>query len=216
MLDWPEHSHTSPTRMSESVWAAPDEARATSVNGPPAPIAGSSADQRPEASARALACRPPIETLTVSPAVALPHTAIGRSRCSTAWSWKMEASSGFGGAWSAAARPDATTATASAATPPHVNDARLATHDLPADALQLQRAPHVRCAGQRLSAADADLHRGLRQVVGTERERHLPALACTQMDPLESAQVPYRALPPRGRRRRRAEPPRRRPGPRCS
>ena len=94
--------------MSDSVWAAPDEARATSVNGPPAPIAGSSADQRPEASTRALACSPPIETLTVSPAVALPHTAIGRSRCSTAWSWKMEASSGLGEAWSATQRPDPT------------------------------------------------------------------------------------------------------------
>ena len=92
MLDWPEHRHTSPTRMSESVWAAPDEARASSVNGPPAPSAGSSADQRPEASARALACCPLSETLTVSPAAALPHTAIGRSRCRTAWSWKMEAS----------------------------------------------------------------------------------------------------------------------------
>ena len=163
MLDWPEHSNTSPTRMSDSVWAAPDAARASSVNGPPAPIAGSSADQRPEASARALACSPLIETLTVSPAAALPHTAIGRSRCRTAWSWKMEASSGLGEAWSAAPSPDAITATASAAAPPHVNDARLATRDLPADALPLQRAPHVRCAGQRLPAADADLHRGLRQ-----------------------------------------------------
>jgi len=58
----------------------------------------------------------------------------------------------------------------------------------------LERAPHVRYAGQGLSAADADLHRGLRKVLGAEREVHLATLARAQMNPLESAQTPYRRL----------------------
>jgi hypothetical protein len=40
-----------------------------------------------------------------------------------------------------------------------------------------------------LSAANADFHRGFRNVIQTEREADLAALACTQTDPLEAAKI---------------------------
>jgi len=52
----------------------------------------------------------------------------------------------------------------------------------------------MRYVGHGLSAAYADLYRGLRQVVGAEREIHMAALACAQVNALESAQTPYRRL----------------------
>src|SRR3569833_357526 len=83
MFDWPEHSHTSPTRMSFDVATAPDSARTLSVCGPPAAIAGNVASHRPFESARALAETPAMEAVTVSPGVLHPHTRTGVSRCNT-------------------------------------------------------------------------------------------------------------------------------------
>jgi len=52
----------------------------------------------------------------------------------------------------------------------------------------------MRYVSQGLSATNADVDRRLRQVVGAEREIHLSALACAQVNALKSAQTPYRRL----------------------
>src|ERR1019366_9306850 len=65
-----------------------------------------------------------------------------------------------------------------------------ATTDIPPTALQ--RSLHARDIRHRLSAANADFHRGFRNVIRTGREADLAALACTQMDPLEAAKIPDR------------------------
>ncbi len=101
MLDWPEHSQTSPTSTSFTVWLAPPLAWADSTKGPPAAVAGRAADQWPEASAVAVADAPPSDTVTVSPGEAWPQTGMGWSRCRTARSLNMACSSGVG--WAAAA-----------------------------------------------------------------------------------------------------------------
>src|ERR1019366_1185685 len=57
-------------------------------------------------------------------------------------------------------------------------------------ATSLQRSLHARDTRHRLSAANADFHRGFRNVIRTEREADRAALARTEMDPLEAAKIP--------------------------
>ena len=84
MFDWPEQRNTSPTRTSDTVSAAPEPVRTSSVYGPPASSAGSVAVHRPDASARTAARRPANATETSSPAPAVPQTETGRPRWMTA------------------------------------------------------------------------------------------------------------------------------------
>src|SRR5512145_3071665 len=50
----------------------------------------------------------------------------------------------------------------------------------------------MRAAGQGLATTNADVDCGLRQVSGIERETHVAALTRAQVNPLKSAQTPYR------------------------
>ena len=85
MLDCPEASQTSPTRMSVSVTVFLP--RMTSDRGSAlAASAGSSTRQRPAASAVVSTVWPAKITETFSPASATPQTGTGLSRWSTAWS----------------------------------------------------------------------------------------------------------------------------------
>jgi hypothetical protein len=93
MLDWPEHSHTSPTSTSTIVCAAPSALLTASVYGPPAGSAGSVACQWPSASARPCTVWPAKRIVSAAPGFAWPQTGSARSRCSTAWSWNSGLSS---------------------------------------------------------------------------------------------------------------------------
>ncbi len=84
MFDWPPHRNTSPTMMSDSVCAGAPAALTDRLYGPPAGIAGSIARQLPSLPTFTLTRRSPSWTLSVLPGVPVPHTAIGRSRCTTA------------------------------------------------------------------------------------------------------------------------------------
>jgi hypothetical protein len=93
MFDWPEHSHTSPISRSVRVWVSAPE-RTVRLSGAPGSRAGSAADQRPWASAVALAFAPERSMATAALGWATPQTRIGWPRCRTAWSPKTGASKG--------------------------------------------------------------------------------------------------------------------------
>jgi hypothetical protein len=89
MLDWPEQSQTSPTRMLLIVSVVPSPVIVI-VNGPPAACGLRCAIHLPSwpAVAVAVAVCPSSVTETVAPAVAMPQTGIAMSRCRTALSVK--------------------------------------------------------------------------------------------------------------------------------
>ncbi len=103
MFDWPEASQTSPTSTSRAIARA--RPSATSSYGPPAGSASRVARNRPDASAVAFAVLPASVTVTASPGSLVPHTGSGRSRWSTAWSVKTDASRSSAGAGPAPERP---------------------------------------------------------------------------------------------------------------
>src|SRR3954465_5604153 len=74
MFDCPEHKNTSPTSTSATFCSAPELDFASSSYGPPAFNAGSCVLQWPDLSAFAEAWDPFKVTVTVSPALASPHT----------------------------------------------------------------------------------------------------------------------------------------------
>src|SRR5258706_8868921 len=84
MFDCPEATHTSPTSTSWNVMAF--EAFTVSVKGPPAEDGGRYKLHLPRSSAVVLACVPRNSAATRSPDAAIPHTWMGRSRCTTMWS----------------------------------------------------------------------------------------------------------------------------------
>ena len=89
MLDWPEQSQTSPTRMSVS-WMVSCPALTVIVSGPlPLSRGGRVRRQRPSAFARVRAECGPTSTVTVRPGAAQPQIGRGWSRWRTMWSVKM-------------------------------------------------------------------------------------------------------------------------------
>ncbi len=82
MFDWPDASHTSPTRTSLTVSVVPPFT--VSVCGSPAASSGSSFNVHwPSASAFVAFDFPAMETVTSSPGAAQPHTATAASLCKT-------------------------------------------------------------------------------------------------------------------------------------
>jgi len=81
MLDWPEATHTSPAQTSPNVTVFVP--LILSVYGPPAGSAGSAIDQRPAASALAVAFAAAMVAVTASSGAAVPASRSGRSRWTT-------------------------------------------------------------------------------------------------------------------------------------
>ncbi len=87
MLDWPEASQTSPTRMSLTTSAGPEAPLTVISRGAPPALTGSKTTRHlPAASATAFFSWPLKRTVTGSALFAQPQTATGLSCWTTMWS----------------------------------------------------------------------------------------------------------------------------------
>ena len=90
MFDWPDASHTSPTRTSFTVIAL--FPLIFSSNGPPAASGSSFTSHLPSCPAVTVLVCPLIATAIFSPASALPKTGAARPDCNIMWSEKANGS----------------------------------------------------------------------------------------------------------------------------